>query len=79
MPAAYETQSKPLKAIVVQPPSAAQRFQRMADFADPDQKKSRYNLPSSLKSSSPIGYRHRISMSKEEVESILPMLSLTPP
>jgi len=42
-------------------------------------KRDRYCLPVALESSSPIGYRTRVSMTEDEVAAMLPLLALTPP
>ena len=44
-----------------------------------DQKPSRYTLPKSLDSSSPVGYRTRISLTEDEASTLGPLLSLHPP
>ncbi len=70
---------KPLEAVNVAPPPVEQRTRRSAVFATPGEKKSRYHLPDGLESSSPVGYRTRVSMSRQEVDEALQLLSLERP
>ena len=52
---------------------------RGADIVKEGQKPSRYTLPKALESSSPVGYRTRISLTETEAAAIAPLLSLQPP
>lgn len=45
----------------------------------PDEKKNRYHLPNGLDSASPVGYRRRVSMSQDEAEQAVKLLSLGRP
>ncbi len=73
------SRSKPISAVLIPPPPPAQRLSRDARFAGPDEKKDRYSLPDNLLSASPVGYRTRRSMSREQAEEALTLLSLEPP
>lgn len=70
---------KPLEVVKIQPPPAHQRHQRAARFAGPDERRDRYHLPSSLDSSSPVGYRTRVAMTQEQAQEALALLSLERP
>lgn len=73
------TEQKALELVQIVPPPAEQRVRRNATFAEEGEKKTRYHLPRSLDSASPIGYRTRVSLSAAEAISILPLLSLARP
>ena len=73
------TQQKPLEIVTITPPSAAHRKRRQARFAEPGAKKTRYHLPPKLISSSPVGYRTRVSLTVEEAGTLLPLLALERP
>lgn len=70
---------KQLDLVTIQPPAAQQRVRRVARYADDGEKKTRYHLPRKLESSSPVGYRERVSFTHDEAESILGLLSLERP
>lgn len=70
---------KPLEIVPIQPPAVEERVQRDARFAEPGEKKSRYTMPDALESGSPVGYRHRVSMTRDEAQSMMPLLSLSRP
>lgn len=70
---------KPLDLVTITPPPAEQRVRRQATFSPPDEKKTRYALPNSLDSASPVGYRHRLSFTPEEARQLLPLFSLERP
>lgn len=70
---------KRLAVTPVIPPPEGQRVSRGALFAAADGKKTRYSLPDSLESSSPVGYRSRVSLSRAEAEASLQLLSLERP
>ena len=70
---------KPLEVIPIEPPPREQRVRRNADFAAPGEKKTRYTLPTSLESATTVGYRMRISMSRDEARAVLPLLALQRP
>lgn len=73
------TQSKPLEFVPIAPPPSAQRVRRDADFAPPGERRTRYSLPTSLESSSPVGYRTRVSLRAEETRALLATMSLPRP
>ncbi|MCB9743198.1 MAG: hypothetical protein H6741_14245 [Alphaproteobacteria bacterium] len=70
---------KPVEAVPIPPPPPEQRVRRDARFAAAGEKRSRYSLPVSLTSSSPVGYRTRVALSAEEAEEALQLLSLDRP
>jgi hypothetical protein len=70
---------KSIEAVLIQPPEEAQRVARNAQFTKPDQKKGRYSLPNELQSTSPIGYRKRISFTHEEAKEVMTLLSMSRP
>lgn len=70
---------KPLVAVPIAPPPQEQMARRDAGFAREGERKTRYSLPSSLQSSSPVGYRTRPSLTQEEVAGALKLLSLERP
>ena len=71
--------AKTLRAVPIPPPPDAQRVAREARFAGEGEKKTRYSLPTSLASHSPVGYRTRISMSQAQAEEAMGLLSMEPP
>lgn len=70
---------KRLEVVQIQPPKAEQLAQRDARFAAADERRDRYHLPTSLESSSPVGYRTRHSMTRDEAQEALALLSLERP
>ncbi len=70
---------KSIKPIPIAPPPESQRVQRSASFPPPDGKKTRYTLPSSLDSASPVGYRCRVSLTTDEAADICQLLSMPRP
>jgi hypothetical protein len=70
---------KGLQVVGIAPPPEAQRVNRGARAAGPGEKRSRYSLPASLETASPVGYRTRISMTSAEVAEVLPLLSMERP
>ncbi|EDM74182.1 hypothetical protein PPSIR1_17905 [Plesiocystis pacifica SIR-1] len=77
--ASFQIETKGLELVTVEPPPADQRRARDARFALPGEKRSRYSLPTALESGSPVGYRSRVGLSREEGEAALQLLSLKPP
>jgi hypothetical protein len=71
--------SKPLELVTIDPPPAEHRVRRDARFASPGEKRTRHHLPESLESPSPVGYRTRVSLSREEAGTLLSLLSLPRP
>ncbi len=67
---------KLVELVPIEPPPAEQRVRRNAAFATEGEKKTRYHLPDGLESCSPIGYRTRVPMSREEVEEAVQLLSM---
>lgn len=73
------TQPKPLQVVTIPPPPPEQRARRGATFAAEGEKKGRYHLPRGLQSTSPVGYRTRLSLSVAEAQEALLLLSMAPP
>jgi hypothetical protein len=74
-----DTQPKPLELVTVEPPPPEQRACRDARFALPGEKRTRYSLPTSLESGSPVGYRSRVGMNQAEGRAALKLLCLQAP
>lgn len=70
---------KPVEFVPIEPPPEAQRYGRAARFADEGERRNRYHLPSRLESSSPVGFRTRVSLSADETKQALQLLSLARP
>jgi hypothetical protein len=70
---------KPLEFVPIPPPPPSQRWRRGASFAGTGEKRSRYSLPESLQSSSPIGFRTRVNLSVDEARRLLSIVSLPRP
>jgi hypothetical protein len=70
---------KPLEIHAVEPPAVEERVNRSAAFAEPGERKTRYHLPSVLDSPSPVGYRNRLPLTREETKDTLRLLSLERP
>jgi len=70
---------KALDVVAVRPPPEAQRVRRDADFCPEGERKTRYTLPDTLDSPSPVGYRTRLSLSVDEAKSALKLMALAPP
>lgn len=70
---------KPLEVVAVQAPPVEQRVRRGAEFTRSGEKPNRYTLPARISSSSPVGYRTRISITREEAKATMALLSLSPP
>jgi len=50
--------------VPVTPPPAAPRVRHEATFAAPGERRTRYSLPASIESASPVGYRTRVSLTR---------------
>lgn len=70
---------KQVEVVPISAPPSDQCVGRGARFAADGEKKTRYSLPTALQSASPVGYRKRVSMTRDEAESIMPLLSLERP
>ena len=70
---------KPVDLIPISPPPEPQRVSRGAVFAAEGEKRTRYSLPTQLDTASPVGYRTRVSLTREEAVEALQLLSLTRP
>ncbi len=70
---------KPLEVTPITPPPLTQRWRRAADFPAEGAKANRYTLPRSLESTSPVGYRTRVPLTRAEAAQALQLLSMTRP
>jgi hypothetical protein len=70
---------KPLEVVPIDPPAQAHRARRDAAFPSPDNRPSRYTLPTALQSPSPVGYRVRRPLTPEDAAAAMPLLSLERP
>ncbi|MEZ4435641.1 MAG: hypothetical protein R3F65_24820 [bacterium] len=70
---------KPLDVVPIPPPPPEQRRRRDARFAGEGERKSRYTLPSALRSASPVGYRARVPLTRDEARAALDLLALPRP
>lgn len=70
---------KKIELIRIMPPPMEQRARRDACFVEAGAKKGRYDLPDSLDSTSPIGFRTRVSLTEAEGEQALELLALRRP
>ena len=70
---------KSVRAVKIKPPAKDQIVSRSAVFRKEGEKPSRYHLPKALDSGSPIGYRTRPSLTKEEADALCPLFSLNRP
>lgn len=70
---------KPVEAVLIEPPPVEQRVNRQARFPADGERKTRYSLPKRLESASPVGYRTRISMTLDQANEALALLSMTRP
>lgn len=70
---------KLVEAVQIEPPPVEQRVSRQARFPADGERKTRYSLPKRLESASPVGYRTRISMTTEQANEALALLSMTRP
>lgn len=70
---------KPVLLVPIPPPPAHQRIGRGARFAQEGERRGRYHLPEQNLSGCPVGYRRRLSLSQDEGEAAMALLSLTRP
>ncbi len=73
------SQSKPVAVVPIPPPPPEQRVRRQADFPEPGQKPTRYTLPVSLDTTSPVGYRVRVALTQAQTEAAVGLLSMDRP
>ena len=78
-PPEIRRQQKPVELVPVAPPPLEQRARRQAVFAAPGERRTRYSLPTSLESGSPVGYRIRLPLTPEEGREAAGLLSLERP
>lgn len=74
-----DSNPKSLQITPIDAPPVDQRVKRNADFVQGGEKKTRYSLPSALSSSSPVGFRKRISMTEAEITQCYGLLSMERP
>lgn len=74
-----ERLQKSVELVEVAAPPADHRRRRAAVFAPAGERRTRYSLPTSLESSSPIGYRTRVALTRTEGEAAMQLLSLERP
>jgi len=70
---------KRTKVVVVAPPAPDKTYARNAKFAPKGARKTRFDLPSRLISSSPVGYRTRVPLTQEEAQEAMALLDLSRP
>lgn len=70
-------EQKRVEPILIAPPEKG--VSRDASFAAPGERRTRYSLPNTLQTASPVGYRTRVSLTKEEADKALALLSLERP
>ena len=70
---------KPLELVTIPPPPPEQHVRRPTAFAKEGEKRSRYVLPTSLSTSSPVGFRTRLSLTATEAKLLLKAASLPRP
>ena len=70
---------KPLLVVPITPPPVDQRRERAAVFAPEGERRTRYSLPVSLESASPVGYRTRVSLTADQGRQAMQMLALERP
>ncbi|MEO1272659.1 MAG: hypothetical protein AAFX99_31615, partial [Myxococcota bacterium] len=73
------TRSKTPYAVHISPPPPDKRAQRNATFVGESEKKTRYALPDALESSSPVGYRTRVSLDDDDITQAMALLSMERP
>ena len=74
-----EARPKHLQVVPIVPPPQSQRRDRSAVFAQPGERRTRYSLPTSLDSTSPVGYRTRVSLSRDEAQEAVRLLTIARP
>jgi hypothetical protein len=67
------------EVVAVAPPEPDKTYARNANFAPEGARKTRFDLPTGLKSSSPVGYRKRLVLSREEANEAMALLAMTRP
>jgi hypothetical protein len=75
----HNVAQKPVEVVAIAPPPTAQRIRRGADFPEPGHKPSRYTLPTTLETASPVGYRVRVPLDRAQVQAATLLLSLERP
>jgi hypothetical protein len=70
---------KLLEVVPITPPPVEARVRRRSAFPQPGEKATRYSLPASLASASPVGYRTRVALTRDEADQALALLALERP
>lgn len=70
---------KPVVAVPIEPPGPDLLTSRQAHFAGEGEKKTRYSMPNGLNSSSPVGYRTRVSLTGDQAQRAMALLSMPRP
>ena len=70
---------KPLELVPIAVPPVEQRVRRPTAFAKEGEKRTRYVMPQSLSSTSPVGFRTRVSLTSDEAKLLLQAASLPRP
>jgi hypothetical protein len=79
VPMAAEQAPKSIEVVPIPPPPPAQRVRRGADWPAEGHKASRYTLPKSIDTPSPVGYRTRVPLTRSEAAQAVQLLSLERP
>ena len=74
-----ETTPKPVTIVPIPPPPPSQRTARSSRFVVKGEKKTRYDLPESLDSASPVAYRTRVRLTQSEADQAAQLLCLQRP
>jgi hypothetical protein len=69
----------PVTLVPIPPPPTEQRVQRAARWPEEGEKPNRYHLPKRLESTSPVGYRNRVSLTADQAAEAAQLLSLPRP
>ncbi len=72
-------ESKLVTFVPIEPPPAEERVRRPMRFAADGEKRGRYHLPTALDSASPVGFRTRVNLRRDEADAALAMLALPRP
>jgi len=72
-------EQKQVDVVAISPPPEEQRAKRNAEFPADGAKKGRYDLPASLDTTSPVGFRTRLSMTEKMAQQALQLLALERP
>jgi hypothetical protein len=79
MRASTTERPKAVDLVPIAPPPAHQRVRRAADFPREGERPTRHTLPTGLVSGSPVGYRTRVALTRDEGAEALALLSMERP